>query len=149
MSVVAATPLFHSSSGFWYVAGPYSGDEEARAKEHRRLTAKLLIAGVVCYSPIVHCHEMAREHRLPGDAAFWAWYNFAMLDAAGKVILLELPGWQTSKGTTAELLRALSRGYLVWGWDGEEGWRTFCAPDRVCPPNPDLPPQPPEPFHAS
>lgn len=62
--------------------------------------------GVHAYSPIVHCHELAKIAELPKTAEFWEKYNFAMLERADALWVLMLPGWEDSKGCAAEAQEA-------------------------------------------
>jgi hypothetical protein len=70
------------------------------------------------YSPIVHCHEIARSHKLPTDAAFWAEYNFQMLEAAAELHVLQLEGWDRSIGVSHEMAfcRTRSKKITLIGW---------------------------------
>ena len=63
----------------------------------------MLKDGLAVYSPIVHCHELAKIADLPRDAAFWRKYNFIMLTAAESVGVLMLPGWEQSVGIDEEV----------------------------------------------
>ena len=66
----------------------------------------MLQSGLAVYSPIVHCHELAKIADLPREAAFWMKYNFTMLAAAEILGVLMLPGWKESVGVTAEISKA-------------------------------------------
>jgi hypothetical protein len=107
---------------FIYIASPYSDpDEKVR---HARYTkagyylVRLLRERRWAYSPIVHCHEIARMHRLPTDAAFWAEYNFQMLEVAAELHVLQIEGWERSVGVAHEVAYARNRGkkILMIGW---------------------------------
>lgn len=93
-----------------YIASPYSspieGAQELRYREARNFVRRCLGEGLAAYSPIVYCHPLAQEFQLPGDAAFWHNFNMAMLRKAEAVFLLQLPGWDTSKGVAMELRMA-------------------------------------------
>ena len=94
-----------------YLASPYS-DKSETVRHERYLktaeaTAQMLLQGLHIYSPIVHCHELAKRFQLPGDFDFWNKYNFAMLGEASALHILELPGWNKSKGIHAEIQYAL------------------------------------------
>ena len=94
-----------------YLASPYSHpDPFLRELRYLRTMSELsehLLAGVAVYSPIVHCHELAKIADLPKDAKFWEHYNFVMLAAAQAVWVLMLPGWEESKGIAGEVAEAL------------------------------------------
>ncbi len=90
-----------------YVASPYSSPimdaQRLRFNNVRAFVRKCLHEGLAVYSPIVYCHPLAQEFDLPGDAKFWHNFNMAMLRKAEVMFLLQLPGWDTSKGVTMEL----------------------------------------------
>lgn len=92
---------------FSYIGSPYSHHDPAvvydRFRRVEKFTADMLKNGHFVYSPIVHCHELAREHKLPTDFNFWMDYNLAMLQVAKELIVCMLPGWEESKGLQAEI----------------------------------------------
>jgi hypothetical protein len=92
---------------FIYLASPYtSGDSsimEERAVLAAKFTADSLRDGHHIYSPIVHCHELAKHHELPKDFTFWRNYNFAMLSKASALWVLTLDGWDVSIGVLEEI----------------------------------------------
>ncbi len=92
---------------FIYLASPYTAKSELTRHERylkvSEVIAKYLRAGIHVYSPIVHCHEIARRHTLPTSFQFWADYNYAMLGEACLLHVLQLPGWEKSRGVTAEI----------------------------------------------
>lgn len=98
---------------FIYLASPYTSPDpdlvESRFLAAERYVANYLSTDVWVYSPIVHCHELAKRHSLPKDFDFWIQYNFAMLEKAGALFVLQLPGWETSKGVSAEIEFARKR----------------------------------------
>lgn len=91
---------------FIYIASPYSSPfpevRQERYEAVRDYTADLLINRLWCYSPIVHCHELALSRGLPTDAQFWNEYNYAMISKAEGLFVFMLEGWQKSKGVLAE-----------------------------------------------
>lgn len=100
-----------------YLGSPYSDKSEVvqhhRYLEVSKVVADMLCAGIHVYSPIVHCHELARKFRLPGDFDFWCNYNFAMLEGASAFHILELEGWNDSKGLKAEIKFALRKNIPI------------------------------------
>lgn len=66
----------------------------------------MLKDGLMVYSPIVHCHELAKIADMPKDAAFWEKYNFTMLAAAENVGVLMIDGWEKSVGIAGEVEEA-------------------------------------------
>lgn len=91
---------------FVYVASPYTNRDSQvmyqRFLMTERYTARALINKHWVYSPIVHCHEMAQRYRMPTDFDFWREYNYAMLNAASALEVLQLPGWAESRGVSDE-----------------------------------------------
>lgn len=96
-----------TSSGFIYIASPYSHNSQAIVTSRyfgvMAYVAELLDKKQWCYSPILHCHPMAQRYSLPTDAAFWKDYNYTMLGAANGLHILALPGWRESLGVTDEI----------------------------------------------
>lgn len=93
-----------------YLASPYSHDSW-HVRETRYLNAVkacefLLAQRRWVYSPIVHCHELAKMVALPGDFGFWKDYNFAMLSRCETFMILRIEGWETSKGVSTEKAEA-------------------------------------------
>ena len=76
-------------------------------------TARLLTAGKCVYSPIVHCHELAAKFNLPSDFVFWRRYNIDMLRRADGMYILDIPGWDTSKGVRHEMEIAVEIGLEI------------------------------------
>lgn len=100
-----------------YIGSPYT--DKSKLVQHKRylqvseVVADMLCKGVHVYSPIVHCHELAKKFRLPGDFDFWCKYNYAMLEQASHFHILELDGWNDSKGLKAEIKFALSKAIPI------------------------------------
>lgn len=105
------------SAGFVYVANPYSHTDfdvmQERYERTAAYVAKRMRKGEVLYSPIVHHHQMAIDHKLPTDWPFWRNIDGNMLSAAKRLCVLMLPGWEKSVGVQAEIAIALSRGMPV------------------------------------
>lgn len=94
-----------------YLASPYSHNNpavmQARFRWAEKYTALLLQQGQVIFSPIVHCHEIARTYELPTDFSFWEHYCIGMLKRAEELRVLQLDGWQHSRGVAAEIAFAM------------------------------------------
>lgn len=93
-----------------YLASPYT-HKDPFVREDRYLRAMqalkhLLLSGTWAYSPIVHCHELAKIADLPREAGFWRRYNFGMLACCKGIIILRIDGWQESVGVAEELAEA-------------------------------------------
>lgn len=99
---------------YLYLASPYS-DPDPMVRERRYLAAAealqtLLQNRLWTYSPIVHCHEVAKIWDLPRDAKFWQDYNHAMLEGSRGLFVLRLPGWDKSLGVKDEIKHAREFG---------------------------------------
>ena len=97
-----------------FLASPYGHPDphvrEARYRAAALATADLIRQGRVVYSPVVYSHPLARDFRLPDDFAFWRDHSLGMLAAAQRLIVLQLDGWEESKGVTEETLSATYMG---------------------------------------
>ena len=100
-----------------YLATPYSHPDpevrESRFRKVNRVAADLMRQGLHIFSPISHTHPIAVAGELPTDFAFWEQYDRAMLQACGKVMVLKLQGWLSSKGVIAEIQIAEELGIPV------------------------------------
>ena len=90
-----------------YIASPYSHRNKEIVEERYQAVMKyeihLIKKHFITYSPIVHCHNMAKIGGLPTDAAYWMSRNFAMIKSARELHVLQLPGWNGSIGVNAEI----------------------------------------------
>lgn len=91
---------------FIYLASPYSHSDpeivQWRFRQTETFVAEAMLNRHVIFSPIVHCHEIARQFKLPTDHKFWERYDFGILAAASSLWILQLPGWEESKGIRGE-----------------------------------------------
>lgn len=92
--------------GYIYLASPYS-DPDPDVVESRHQTAMqaavwFLRHKIWVYSPIVHCHDLAKLHALPTSFDYWSSYNETMLCGADYLYILCIPGWEKSKGIRGE-----------------------------------------------
>ena len=90
-----------------YLASPYSHHDpemmHARYLWVEEACARLFNRGLFVFSPIIHCHEMSRRHKLKNDFAFWRKYNEHMIGKADALAILTLNGWEDSKGVQGEI----------------------------------------------
>ena len=90
-----------------YVASPYTNDDNVVTERRFILTedyvASLFQQKLWAFSPIVHCHALAKEFRLPTDADYWKEYNLHMLARADVLHVLRLSGWENSEGVKNEI----------------------------------------------
>lgn len=90
-----------------YLASPYTHEDE-RVMELRynqvvKAAGILVNRGCFVFSPIVHCHPIAKACSLPTDYLFWEEYNTSFLHYWTELFyILCLPGWKGSTGLTGE-----------------------------------------------
>jgi len=106
-----------------YIASPYTHADpheiEYRYEKTLEATAMLFEQGHHAFSPIVHCHPVAKVHGFRGDYAFWSAYNLHMLSFADELWVLQLDGWNKSIGVQEEIIHALKLGKPVIYFDIE------------------------------
>ena len=102
-----------------YLAVPYTHKEHhmmvARHLIVNIVAAQLMAQGLYIYSPISHTHPIAEAScgKLPRGWDFWQGYDRAILTNCEKLIVLRLPGWDTSTGVQAEIKLATEMGIPV------------------------------------
>lgn len=55
------------------------------------------------FSPITHCHEIAKDHELPTTWEFWRDYDLLFIDWSEEMWVFMQSGWENSKGVSAEI----------------------------------------------
>lgn len=100
-----------------YVGSPYTHPDrfvqEKRYLDVSIYTGYLMSKGNIAFSPIAHCHDIARYCKLPTDFEFWKHYCLSLLEKADAMVVLMLEGWEDSKGLTAEIKYAHSLGVPI------------------------------------
>ncbi len=101
-----------------YLASPYSHPDHymriARFILVCRVAAKLMEGGRYIFSPISHTHPIAElSDGLPVGWEFWEGYDRCMIACCDDLLVLRLPGWETSKGVQAEIKIATDHGQPV------------------------------------
>lgn len=90
-----------------YMASPYSSPNPNTMEDRYHLAAEALVwlleRKIWTYSPIVHCHHIAKHYDMPKTFAFWAAYNKAMLKDAMGFLILAIDGWDESVGVAEEM----------------------------------------------
>ena len=93
--------------GFTYLASPYSHSDPAVQEQRFRAAcaaaAKLMSLGYVIFSPIAHTHPIALAGNLPRGWDFWESQDQPLLEAATRLWVLTIDGWEQSKGIAAEI----------------------------------------------
>jgi len=100
-----------------YLASPYTDPdpevEERRYKAVCLQASKMLKAGEFVFSPIAHCHPIAKAGGLPGDFGFWIEYDRRMISACDSLAVFMLPGWDESTGIAGEIGIAKMKGIPI------------------------------------
>jgi len=95
------------SNRLTYLAAPYSHKEHhirvARFMLINKYAAKLMAEGRYLFSPISHTHPIAEAGVLPCYWLYWEGYDRVMIECCDDIIVLRLPGWETSIGVQAEI----------------------------------------------
>lgn len=90
-----------------YLASPYSSPtadvQQQRYEDTMAFVVSETLAGHIIYSPILHWHPVALKYSLPGDIDFWRQHAVNMITKADTVWILQLPGWEQSRGVRFEI----------------------------------------------
>lgn len=100
-----------------YLASPYTHpNKEVEAARFVRVcivAAKLMNQGMVVFCPIAHGHPIAMAGQLPTTAEYWMRFMGEFVCKSERVLVICLPGWDTSTGIEHELSIAASQGIPV------------------------------------
>jgi hypothetical protein len=100
-----------------YVGSPYTHTnkfiQEKRYLDVSVFTGELMKNGLTVFSPIAHCHDIARYCTLPTNYEFWENYCLRMMDVASAMVVLQLDGWDLSRGLTSEIRYATHLGIPI------------------------------------
>lgn len=100
-----------------YLASPYSAPHSA-ARRKRYEAAVFSAASIIkergepVFSPIAHSHPIAL-HALDGTWETWAEMDLAIIALCRELVVLQLPGWEQSRGIAAEVAEAERLGIPV------------------------------------
>jgi len=103
-----------------YLASPFT-HENTNVEHHRFIQAEVITALILknnfnVFSPIVHCYEIAKKFTLPSHFEFWAKYDEAMLKRCTHVVILDIEGWEISKGVANEKRLAEKYNIPILRW---------------------------------
>ena len=99
-----------------YLASPYSGTEAQQIERYEQVcqtAADIIRMGYIVFSPIAHSHGIAVHGGLNGDHDTWKKQNLAWLEWCNEVWVVNMPGWDTSKGVKWEMITARLMGKHV------------------------------------
>lgn len=110
-SVHLTQPQVHSHyRNIVYLASPYTHPDTAIRAERFRLAteaaASLIRQGYIVYSPITMTHPI--DIVLAGSAGtlgsdYWVQFDEAFMDMCSEMIILNIPGWESSNGVKREI----------------------------------------------
>ena len=111
--------LLTEPSDLAYVATPYSKQFDLPLELHDRYmqavrACAVLSRGYVVYSPIVQCHPVAVEMKLPTDALYWWPRNRVAIDRSDVLIAVLFQGFAESAGCKQEIEYARSIQRKLW-----------------------------------
>lgn len=97
-----------------YLASPYSSDDEGlvhtRVRQTLHFTARKIMLGHVIFSPIVYTSTFANAYSFGTTAEDWEHFNTEMMKKANELWVLQLNGWEFSKGVRHEISFFAARG---------------------------------------
>jgi hypothetical protein len=100
-----------------YLAIPYSDNNseimDFRAAVSDYIFSELAKEGRIVYAPISSCHSIAKKYGLPRTFEFWKKMCIEFVSSVHKIIVIKLPGWQSSVGLTAERKLAQQLGLKI------------------------------------
>lgn len=91
-----------------YLACPYS-DPNPAVRHYRYMAvtaaaAQLMKFGSLVFSPVTHSHSLAEQFGCLQEGEFWKdWYLSFLEHWATHLYVLQLCGWEESKGVSAEI----------------------------------------------
>ena len=112
-----------------YLACPYSANYLAIKTQRTHAAdvaaSKLMNAGLLTFSPISHSHGIAIHGGLPGDWNYWKEFDEEFVAFARVIVVLTIPGYETSIGVDAEVKMAEDFGHPVIFWNGDDDEKFF------------------------
>ena len=98
-----------------YLASPYASDSssvrEARLDAVRHVCGRLVNEGKIVMSPLVYLGELAFRGVHPPQG--WYAFDLQFLVRSDELLVLQLPGWEESKGVLVEIAAAQARGIPI------------------------------------
>jgi len=101
-----------------YLGLPYSTKnnylQDFRAKVADIISTDLVVKqGRAIYSPISSWHYIACKYNMPTNYEFWEKLNLSFLKQCKKLLIVTLPGWETSIGLRGEIEFAEEHGIEI------------------------------------
>jgi len=100
-----------------YLASPYGHRDPAvmqdRYEQVCQAAADMVAEGQMAISPIAYGHTLLGYREMPGDWTFWESFCISLLAKCDRMIVLQMDGWQESRGVQAEIRYAEANGIPV------------------------------------
>lgn len=97
-----------------YLACPYSSSNKdtmlLRFRAACKYAGELMQQGYIVYSPLSHSVPIADQMDNHLDHAFWLRQDESFLEWADEIWVMDLPGWNQSKGVQYEIEWAIGHG---------------------------------------
>jgi len=119
--VETAKPL---SDGYWYLATPYTAYPDGIDAAFRQAVlaaARFVRAGHRIFSPICHSHPIALGGKIdPLDHGIWLLQDEPLMNGAVGMFVVQMPGWDVSKGVAFEIaaFRKAGKPVIFVTWPG-------------------------------
>ena len=98
-----------------YIASPYAHPSaavrEARLEAVRHVCGKMVDEGRIVMSPLVYLGELAFRGVHPPQG--WYAFDLQLLARCDELIVLQLPGWEDSRGVLVEIAGAQTKGIPI------------------------------------
>ena len=98
-----------------YLASPYAHPSaevrEARLEAARYVCGRMVDQGRIVMSPLVYLGEIASTGVHPPQG--WYAFDLQLLARCDELVVLQLPGWEDSKGVLVEIAGAQTKGMPV------------------------------------
>ncbi len=109
-------PNHNSKPSIAYLAAPYSHPDPAVKKQRletvAQVSCELFKRGIWIFSPLTH-NMTIDAYGINGNWQQWGEFDMEMLRRCNKLMILKLPGWETSKGVQDEITYAKQLGLPI------------------------------------
>ena len=114
-----------------YLACPYS-DPDPNIKQQRymmanKVAAELLSQGILIFSPLTYSITLSQAGCHQGWVN-WKDFDLKMLSKCDRLLVLKLPGWESSRGVAEEITHAKELGLPI---DWMEAPENIISPQQI------------------